>query len=89
VLHDIAPGQQQILLRHERNATEQIGRVAAVAFEAKDATGVRLFQTRHDIEQRALAAAAGAHDRDKFAGGDARFEIRQRRYRSEGLGHRA
>jgi hypothetical protein len=76
-------------LRHKRNATEQIGRVAAVTFEAQDATSVRLFQTRYDIEKRALAAATGAHDRDKFAGGDARFEVRQRRYRSEGLGHRA
>src|SRR5205807_1780874 len=60
VVHDIAPRQEQIALRHEGDATEQVGCVAAVAFEAQDAAGVRLLQTRHDVEERALAAAAGA-----------------------------
>ncbi len=89
VVHYIAPGQEQVPLRHEGDATEQVGGMAAVAFEAQDAAGVRLLQTCDDIKERALAAAAGADDGDEFAGGDARLKARQRRHLAVGLGQRA
>ena len=63
--------------------------MAALAFEAQDAAGIRLFEASDDIEEGALAAAAGADDGDELAGGDARLKSRQRRDGAEGLVDRA
>ncbi len=59
--------------------------MAALAFEAQDAAGVRFLEASDDVEEGALAAAAWADDGDELAGGDARLKSRKRRDGAEGL----
>src|SRR5207237_6190966 len=43
----------------------------------RDAAGVELLQAGDEAQQRALAAAALAHDRDELAGGDVQVDAAQ------------
>ena len=60
-------GKQQILLQHEGDVG--IGAFHPFAVD-KGRAFARLAQTRADIEERALAAAARADERDDFAVAD-------------------
>ena len=65
VLLDRAPRQQCKILEYKRQRVEAVGRRRAAQFGLP---GAWLQQPAEDRQQRALAAAGGADDRDHFAG---------------------
>jgi hypothetical protein len=69
------------ILGHDRNALAQILQRQGLNRRAIDAHGARagVVVTQQQLEDGALAGAAGADQRDRFAGRDGERKIRQRR----------
>ena len=67
-----APREEQIALRHVRHPAEGRGHSAAVDEQAAAVVGGQ--ESRHDVEQGALAAAARPNDGDELAVGHAQVE---------------
>ncbi len=63
IVEDVLPGQEQVLLLHIADPPGPTGPINPAQF---DPTLVRLQQPGDDIEQGALAAAAGAQDGSEF-----------------------
>ena len=84
--HDVLghrpPRQQQVLLEHVADVAGRAGDFPAV--EENTARG-RADESRDDVEQRALAAARGADDRDELALVDLERGRGERRSLAEGV----
>jgi hypothetical protein len=65
---DASPGQQPRLLKHHADVFR------ARCFAEADAPGTDGFKTRDQAQQRTLAAAAAADDRDELSGGDVKVD---------------
>jgi hypothetical protein len=76
VVQRVEPGQQRVVLGHE-------DRGGALHGPAR-----RRGQAADEVEQRRLAAAAGAHDGDDLAGRDGQRHAVERLDRAEAPGHR-
>ena len=63
-------------LRSAASSRSRVGRHGRAA--ECDAPARRRVEQAHEVQQRALAAARGAHDRDELAGGHVERDVRQR-----------
>ena len=91
VVHHREVGHQVELLEDEPDPLVAHARELAVAIAVdrlaveRDRARARLVEQPHQVEQRALAAARGAHDRDELALPDLQVDVVQRR-RLDALG---
>ncbi len=81
VLPDRAAEQPRVLKNHPHPAPQVVPRHRRdVDTVERDATGVDLVEPHHQVDERGLARARRAHDRDRLAGlGDQREVLDQRR----------
>jgi hypothetical protein len=75
VAGDRSPREQARLLEDDRAFDARTGDALAVDVHA---AGVIAKQTGHDVEERCLAAAAGAEDRHELAVSHRQSDVRQR-----------
>jgi hypothetical protein len=82
VLEYASPRQQPRVLKHDSRFWKLPGHRLAVHF---DASFARKIEARDKTQERALSAAAVAHDRDELSGPDVEVHIGQHRVASETL----
>src|SRR5712691_3035912 len=74
VVDDAPPLQQQRLLEHHADIARGIERLRARA--DRHLAGIEWMQARENLQQRGLAAAGGAHERDELAHLDVEARLR-------------
>jgi hypothetical protein len=70
--------KQRVVLEHETHVALAHMHVGGVLAAEQDAAGVGRFQAGDDAQQRGLAAARRAQQRDQFAGVDVQVDVLQR-----------